>query len=161
PPAGIKGTATERTFIAVKPDGVQRGLVGDIIKRFEQKGYKLVAMKLLVPQKGLVERHYEDLSERPFYKGLVDYMSNGRAPVVAMVWQGKDVIRQGRRMMGATNPLQAEPGTIRNDFCIAMGRNIIHGSDSYESAEKEISMWFGENVVDWTKADDEWVNADN
>ncbi|KAL7751326.1 nucleoside diphosphate kinase Ndk1 [Sorochytrium milnesiophthora] len=161
PPAGVKGTATERTFIAVKPDGVQRGLVGEVIRRFEDRGYKLVGLKLLVPSRQLAEKHYEDLKDKPFFSGLVNYMTNGKAPVVAMVWQGQDVIRQGRRMIGATNPLQAEPGTIRADYCITIGRNIIHGSDSYESAETEISLWFGKDVVNWTQAADEWITSNN
>ncbi|KAI9205288.1 NDK-domain-containing protein [Polychytrium aggregatum] len=159
--AGVKG-GIERTFIAVKPDGTQRGLVGDIISRFERKGYKLVAIKAIVPSAKLAEEHYEDLKSRPFFKGLVDYMTGGKAPVIAMVWEGKDVIRQGRRLIGATNPLEAAPGTIRGDYCIMVGRNIIHGSDSFESATKEISLWFGKSeVYDWEFANAEWVTADN
>ncbi|KAJ1982210.1 nucleoside diphosphate kinase Ndk1 [Dimargaris xerosporica] len=162
PVAGIKGSNQERTFIAVKPDGVQRGLVGDVIRRFEARGYKLVGLKLLVPSKKLAEKHYEDLSNKPFYKGLVDYMTNGKAPVVAMVWEGPDVIRQGRKMLGATNPLDAAPGTIRSDYCTSIGRNIIHGSDSFDSALKEITLWFNENEVhDWTPANVEWVISAN
>ncbi|KAJ1926605.1 nucleoside diphosphate kinase Ndk1 [Tieghemiomyces parasiticus] len=162
PAAGIKGTSQERTFIAVKPDGVQRALVGDIIKRFEARGYKLVGLKLTVPSKSLAEKHYADLRTKPFFNGLVDYMTNGKAPVVAMVWEGKDVIRQGRRMLGATNPLEAAPGTIRADYCTSIGRNIIHGSDSFESALTEITLWFNENeLADWTPSNAEWVTADN
>ncbi|KAI9220541.1 nucleoside-diphosphate kinase [Blastocladiella britannica] len=162
PVAGVKGTVTERTFIAVKPDGVQRGLVGEIIARFEKRGYKLVAMKVIVPSKALAEEHYGDLRARPFFKGLVDYMTGGKAPVVAMVWQGTDVIRQGRSLIGATNPLDATPGTIRADFCTSIGRNIIHGSDSHESATVEIGLWFtpGE-VYNWKQANDEWINSAN
>ncbi|KAJ1649236.1 nucleoside diphosphate kinase Ndk1 [Dispira simplex] len=162
PSAGIKGTTQERTFIAVKPDGVQRGLVGEIIKRFETRGYKLVGLKLLVPSKTLAEKHYADLRTKPFFKGLVEYMTNGKAPVVGMVWEGQDVIRQGRRMLGATNPLESDAGTIRGDFCISIGRNIIHGSDSYESALKEITLWFNENeLADWQPANAEWINSAN
>ncbi|RKP33601.1 nucleoside diphosphate kinase [Dimargaris cristalligena] len=162
PSAGVKGTNQERTFIAVKPDGVQRALVGEIIKRFEARGYKLVGLKLTVPSKALAGKHYADLKGKPFFNGLVDYMTNGKAPVVAMVWEGKDVIRQGRRMLGATNPLESAPGTIRADFCTAIGRNIIHGSDSYESALKEITLWFNENeLADWVSANAEWTDADN
>ncbi|KAJ3268491.1 hypothetical protein HDV01_002712 [Terramyces sp. JEL0728] len=147
--AGVQG-GVERTFIAVKPDGTQRGLVGKIIQRFEEKGYKLVGLKAVVPSRALAEVHYADLKSRPFFRGLVDYMTSGRAPVVAMVWEGPDVIKQGRRIIGATNPLQAEPGTIRGDYCISVGRNIIHGSDSFESANIEIPLWFGSNeVYDW------------
>ncbi|KAJ3085582.1 hypothetical protein HK102_014027 [Quaeritorhiza haematococci] len=159
--AGVKG-GIERTFIAVKPDGTQRGLVGEIISRFERKGYKLVAIKAIVPSRDLAEKHYEDLKGRPFFSGLVNYMTSGAAPVIAMVWEGKDVIRQGRRIIGATNPLESAPGTIRADFCISVGRNIIHGSDSFESASKEIGLWFNsKEVYDWEYANAQWITADN
>ncbi|KAJ9070459.1 nucleoside diphosphate kinase Ndk1 [Entomophthora muscae] len=163
PLSGIKGTNSERTFIAVKPDGVQRGLVGEIISRFEKRGYKLVAMKVIVPSKALAKEHYADLSTKPFFGGLVEYMTNGQAPVVAMVWEGLDVIKQGRAMIGATNPLDANAGSIRGDHCISVGRNIIHGSDSYESATKEISLWFGKpgEIVNWTSALGGWIFANN
>ncbi|KAI9322318.1 nucleoside diphosphate kinase [Dichotomocladium elegans] len=121
PVAGVKGTFSERTFIAVKPDGVQRGLVSKIIARFEERGYKLVGLKAMVPSRELAEEHYADLKGRPFFNGLVDYMTNGKAPVVAMVWEGKDVIRQGRAMIGATNPLESAPGTIRGQYCQVVG----------------------------------------
>ncbi|KAJ2228090.1 nucleoside diphosphate kinase Ndk1 [Coemansia sp. RSA 1722] len=160
---GVAGTSKERTFIAVKPDGVQRGLVSDIIKRFEQRGYKLVGLKLLVPSKALANEHYADLSSKPFFKGLVDYMTNGKAPVVGMVWEGPSVIKQGRVMLGATDPRAAGPGTIRGDYCLSIGRNICHGSDSAESAEKEINLWFGGKgeIVDWKSNNEEWVVSDN
>ncbi|KAK4512785.1 GDP/GTP exchange factor for ARF [Mucor velutinosus] len=162
PIAGVKGTFSERTFIAIKPDGVQRGLVGKIIQRFEERGYKLVGLKAIAPSKEMAEKHYDDLKERPFFAGLVKYISSG-TPVVAMVWEGKDVIKQGRRMLGATDPLASEPGTIRGDYCISVGRNIIHGSDSFEAAEKEIGLWFGKagELIDWTPSNVEWVQADN
>ncbi|KAG2228012.1 hypothetical protein INT45_012036 [Circinella minor] len=163
PIAGVKGSFSERTFIAVKPDGVQRGLVAKVIARFEERGYKLVGLKAIVPSKELAEEHYGDLKSKPFFGGLVDYMTNGKAPVVAMVWEGKDVIRQGRVMIGATNPLDAAPGTIRNSYCQVIGRNIVHGSDSFESAEKEISLWFGKagELIDWTSANEQWILSDN
>jgi nucleoside-diphosphate kinase len=152
----------ERTFIAIKPDGVQRNLVGEIIQRFEKRGYKLVAIKSLVPSRDLAEKHYGDLKAKPFFNGLVDYMTNGEAPVVAMVWEGKDVVRQGRAIIGATNPLESAPGTIRGQFCISVGRNIIHGSDSFESAEKEIGLWFlPSELVNWKSAMDKWINSSN
>ncbi|KAJ3353224.1 Nucleoside diphosphate kinase A [Entophlyctis luteolus] len=167
--AGTKG-GVERTFIAVidsvlytynwtlkaifitqiKPDGVQRGLISEIIGRFERKGFRLVAIKAIVPSKALAEEHYADLKARPFYNGLVNYMTSGRAPVIAMVWEGIDVIKTGRKIIGATNPADAEPGTIRGDFTISVGRNAIHGSDSFESATTEISLWFkAEEVCNW------------
>ncbi|KAJ1735578.1 nucleoside diphosphate kinase Ndk1 [Coemansia sp. BCRC 34490] len=160
---GVAGTSKERTFIAVKPDGVQRGLVSDIIGRFERRGYKLVGLKLLVPSAKLAKEHYADLSSKPFFAGLVDYMTNGKAPVVGMIWEGPSVIKQGRVMLGATNPTAAGPGTIRGDYCLTIGRNICHGSDSAESAQKEISLWFGGDgeVVDWSSNNEEWVLSDN
>ncbi|XP_020811027.1 nucleoside diphosphate kinase [Drosophila serrata] len=146
----------ERTFIMVKPDGVQRGLVGKIIERFEQKGFKLVALKFTWASKELLEKHYADLSARPFFPGLVNYMNSG--PVVPMVWEGLNVVKTGRQMLGATNPADSLPGTIRGDFCIQVGRNIIHGSDAVESAEKEIALWFNEKeLVTWTPAAVDWV----
>merc|ERR1712212_1298114 len=123
----------ERTFIAVKPDGVQRGLVGEIMARFEKRGYKLVAAKLCSPGKARLEKHYSDLSSKPFFAGLVAYMNSG--PIFAMVWEGKEVVRMGRKMLGATNPIDSEPGTIRGDYCIEVGRNVCHGSDAVESAK--------------------------
>uniref|UniRef100_A0A7N4V3D5 Nucleoside diphosphate kinase n=2 Tax=Sarcophilus harrisii TaxID=9305 RepID=A0A7N4V3D5_SARHA len=147
---------TERTFIAIKPDGVQRGLVGDIIKRFEQKGFRLVGMKFLRASEEHLKQHYADLKDRPFFPGLVKYMNSG--PVVAMVWEGLNVVKTGRVMLGETNPADSKPGTIRGDFCIQVGRNIIHGSDSVKSAEKEISLWFKpEELVDYKSCAHDWV----
>merc|ERR1712212_1099408 len=140
--------AAERTFIMIKPDGVARNLVAKIITRFEQRGYKLVAMKFMVPGAELLNEHYGDLKEKPFFAGLVKHIASG--PVVPMVWEGKDVVKQGRAMRGETEPLKSKPGSIRGDFSIDMGRNIIHGSDSVESALKEIGLWFNaEEVLDW------------
>ncbi|KAI3387873.1 hypothetical protein SNEBB_008664 [Seison nebaliae] len=141
----------EQTYIMIKPDGVQRGLVGEIIKRFEQRGYLLRAMKFMQASRELLEEHYGDLKSKPFFPSLVEYMSSG--PVVAMVWEGKSVVKMGRAMLGATNPLDSAPGTIRGDFCIDVGRNICHGSDSVESAKKEIGLWFKEGeVTNWSSA---------
>eukprot|EP00013_Stygamoeba_regulata_P026486 CAMPEP_0177661806 /NCGR_PEP_ID=MMETSP0447-20121125/18910_1 /TAXON_ID=0 /ORGANISM="Stygamoeba regulata, Strain BSH-02190019" /LENGTH=152 /DNA_ID=CAMNT_0019167243 /DNA_START=31 /DNA_END=489 /DNA_ORIENTATION=- len=141
----------DRTFIAIKPDGVQRGLVGKIIIRFEEKGMKLVALKFLKPTKEFAEQHYADLSKKPFFGGLTDFLSSG--PVVAMVWEGKDAAKTGRTLIGATNPADSVPGTIRGDLCIDIGRNIIHGSDSQESAAKEIALWFKEEeLVSWDQS---------
>jgi len=147
---------TERSFIAVKPDGVQRGLVGEIISRFERKGYQLVGMKFVQVSMEHAQKHYIDLSSKPFYKGLCEYMSNG--PVVAMVWQGKDVVKGGRTLIGATNPADASPGTIRGDLCLTVGRNVIHGSDTVENAKKEIDLWFNEKeLFNWNSAEESWV----
>ena len=140
----------------IKPDGVQRGLVGDIISRFEKKGFKLVGMKLDAPGKEHFEKHYSDLSSKPFFGGLVAYASSG--PVVAMVWEGDNAVLTGRKMLGATKPFDSAPGTIRGDFCIDVGRNIIHGSDSVESANKEIELWFKpEELVAWESHSASWV----
>lgn len=132
--------ADERTYIMIKPDGVQRGLVGEIITRFEKRGFILRALKQTLPSEELLKNHYSDLSEKPFFPKLVKYMLSG--PVVCMVWEGKAVVATGRKMLGETNPLNSAPGTIRGDFCIDVGRNICHGSDSVESAKKEIALWF-------------------
>ncbi|KAF0754666.1 nucleoside diphosphate kinase [Aphis craccivora] len=151
---------SERTFIMVKPDGVQRGLVGKIIKRFEEKGFKLVAMKFMWASEELLSKHYADLSSRPFFPGLVKYMACG--PVVPMVWEGLDVVKTGRFILGATDPKNSNPGTIRGDLCIQVGRNIIHGSDSVESANKEIALWFSEKeVVSWSRSSDSWLYGEN
>jgi len=138
----------ERTFLMIKPDGVQRGLVAKIIKRFEQRGYKLVAMKMMKADSVLLQAHYADLSSKPFFKSLCEFIGSG--PVVPMVWEGKDMVKQGRQMLGETNPLASKPGSIRGDFSIDLGRNIIHGSDSVESAKKEIALWFKEEeLISW------------
>ncbi|XP_069693944.1 nucleoside diphosphate kinase [Periplaneta americana] len=151
--------ARERTFLMVKPDGVQRGLVGKIIKRFEAKGFKLVAMKFVWPSEDLLKKHYADLAGRPFFPGLVKYMSSG--PVVPMVWEGLNVVKTGRFMLGATDPKDSNPGTIRGDLCIQVGRNIIHGSDSVESANKEINLWFeSKELIAWKPACEAWIYED-
>lgn len=156
PPSNRTMAHAERTFIAVKPDGVQRGLVGEIIKRFEQKGFRLVALKFLQASEELLKQHYIDLKDRPFFPGLVKYMGSG--PVVAMVWEGLNVVKTGRVMLGETNPADSKPGTIRGDFCIQVGRNIIHGSDSVKSAEKEISLWFKpEELVEYKSCAFDWI----
>nr|ALJ10922.1 nucleoside diphosphate kinase [Dolomedes sulfureus] len=149
----------ERTFIMIKPDGVQRGLVGKIISRFEKKGFKLVAMKFMQASQELLEKHYADLAGRPFFPGLVSYMQLG--PVVPMVWEGLNAVKTGRDIIGATNPMDSQPGTLRGDLCIQVGRNIIHGSDSCPSAEKEIALWFKEEeLCNYKLALDSWVYED-
>jgi nucleoside-diphosphate kinase len=146
----------ERTFLAVKPDGVQRGLVGEIIRRFEQKGYKLVGLKLMQVTRETAESHYGEHKGKPFFAGLVDFITSG--PIVAMAWEGKNVIATARAMMGATNPANAASGTIRGDFSCDIGRNIIHGSDAPESAERELGIFFKpEELVSWKRANDTWI----
>ncbi|KAI8358662.1 nucleoside diphosphate kinase [Mortierella sp. GBAus27b] len=139
----------ERTYIMVKPDGVERGLVGEIIKRFENKGFQLLALELKKPSEEHLKEHYADLSTKPFFGGLIKYMTSG--PVVAMVWQGKGVVKAGRVLLGETNPLASLPGTIRGDFALDVGRNICHGSDSVDNAEKEIKLWFPNGVITHTR----------
>mmetsp|Transcript_36311 Transcript_36311/g.88704 ORF Transcript_36311/g.88704 Transcript_36311/m.88704 type:complete len:206 (+) Transcript_36311:188-805(+) len=154
--ASVPRAAMERTFIAIKPDGVNRGLVSEIIGRFERKGYKLVGMKLIRPTKELAETHYAALSEKPFFAALVDFIISG--PVVAMVWEGKDVVATGRKLIGATNPLDSANGTIRGDFGLDVGRNVVHGSDAVETAEREIGIWFNDGeVLDWEPTVTQWL----
>ena len=146
----------ERTFIAIKPDGVQRGLVGQIISRFETKGFTLVGLKVMSVSKELAEKHYEVHKERPFFPGLIKFITSG--PVVAMVWEGEGVVASARKIIGATNPLSAEPGTIRGDYGISVGRNLIHGSDAIETAKTEISLWFKEEeLVSWEPTLTPWI----
>ena len=145
----------ERTFIAIKPDGVQRGYVAEIIGRFEKKGFKLVALKQLIPSKQLAQDHYGVHKERPFFSDLVDFISSG--PVVAMVWECEGVISSARKLIGATKPLDAEPGTIRGDLAVDIGRNIIHGSDGEETARFEINLWFNQDeLCEWEPSDSKW-----
>ena len=146
----------EKTFLMVKPDGVQRQLIGDIVARFEKKGFQLVGAKLMQIPTSLAEQHYGEHKERPFFGELVDFITSG--PVFAMVWQGENVIATARQMMGATNPKDAQPGTIRGDYAATVGKNIIHGSDSPESAVREIGLFFKEEeLVEYSKLINEWV----
>jgi nucleoside-diphosphate kinase len=149
-------TVIERTLILVKPDGVQRSLIGEIVGRFERRGLKLVGMKLIQMSRQLAEEHYGVHKERPFYNSLVDYITSG--PVVAMVWEGNDAIAAARSTVGATNPVAAAPGTIRGDFGMEIGRNLVHGSDSPENALKEVNLFFAaEELVEWQRDSDSWI----
>jgi len=140
----------------IKPDGVQRNLVGEIIKRFEQKGFTLAGLKLMQVSRELAEKHYDVHKERPFFNSLVEFIIS--SPVVAMVWQGEGVVASARKLIGATDPLAAEPGTIRGDFGIEIGRNIIHGSDAIETAQREISLWFSEEeICSWENSMKPWL----
>ncbi|MED0657597.1 nucleoside-diphosphate kinase [Anoxybacillus ayderensis] len=146
----------ERTFLMVKPDGVQRGVIGDIVARFERKGFQLVGAKLMQVSRELAEQHYAEHKERPFFGELVEFITSG--PVFAMVWEGENVIATARQMMGKTNPQEALPGTIRGDFGLTVGKNIIHGSDSKESAAREIQLFFKEEeLVSYSKHMNEWI----
>jgi len=152
----LAATMEERTYIMIKPDGVQRGLVGAIISRFEQRGYVLKGLKLFQASEELLKTHYSDLVEKKFFPSLLEYMLSG--PVTCMVWEGKNAVKMGRQMLGATNPQESLPGTIRGDFSIEVGRNICHGSDSVENAEKEIALWFGDGeLCEWEDHSKDWV----
>jgi nucleoside-diphosphate kinase len=140
----------------VKPDGVQRNLVGEVIRRFEAKGFTLVGLKLVQVSKELAEQHYGVHKERPFFAGLVSFITS--SPVVATVWEGEGVIASARVLIGSTNPLTAPPGTIRGDFGVSIGRNLIHGSDAPETAQQEISLWFKpEELVGWQPTSQPWL----
>jgi nucleoside-diphosphate kinase len=146
----------EKTFLMVKPDGVQRALIGEIVSRFEKKGFQLVGAKLMNISEDLAKEHYGEHKERPFFGELVDFITSG--PVFAMVWEGKDVILTARNMMGKTNPAEAAPGSIRGDYAVQVSNNIIHGSDSAESAEREIGLFFKEEeLVSYEKAVSVWI----
>ena len=146
----------EKTYIMVKPDGVQRGIIGEIISRFERKGFQLMAMKMLSPSKEILEEHYGELKTKSFFPKLIQDMQSG--PVVGMIWQGKAAVTTCRKMLGTTNPLDSAPGTIRGDFCLETGRNVIHGSDSVKSAEREIGIWFKpEEIQSWSKDTNKWI----
>lgn len=146
----------EKTFLMVKPDGVQRNLIGEIVNRIERKGFQLVGAKLMQISNELASEHYGEHKERPFFGELVDFITSG--PVFAMVWEGENVIKTAREMMGKTNPAEAAPGTIRGDFGVTVGKNVIHGSDSPESAEREINLFFDQKeLVSYTKQDQSWI----
>ncbi|KAM7372156.1 hypothetical protein PAMP_009349 [Pampus punctatissimus] len=142
----------EQTLIAVKPDGVQRRLVGQIIRRFEQRGFKLVGLKMLQVSEDLLSQHYSELRMKPFYPSLLHYMTSG--PVVVMVWEGPNVVQTSRVMVGHTNPAEAQAGTVRGDFSIHVSRNVVHASDSLEGARREIQLWFqGKELLNWECCD--------
>ncbi|MEK9865972.1 MAG: nucleoside-diphosphate kinase [Euryarchaeota archaeon] len=139
----------QTTFIMIKPDGVQRGLVADIIGRFETKGLRLVGLRQLIPSLELAETHYAVHKERPFYGGLIDFITSG--PVVAMAWTGVDAINVARNIIGPTDGRVAAPGTIRGDLAMDIGHNVIHGSDGEDTAKFELSLWFPNGLVDWVR----------
>lgn len=146
----------EKTLILVKPDGVQRGLIGEIIARFEKRGLLLSGMKFIQMSQELAETHYGVHKERPFYNDLVSYITSG--PVVAMVWQGNNAVAAARATIGSTNPVDASPGSIRGDLGMEIGRNLVHGSDSPENGEKEAGYFFSKDeLVDWSRDSDKWI----
>lgn len=146
----------ERTFVMIKPDGVQRCLVGEIISRLERKGLKIVAMKMMKIDRDLAKKHYQEHRGKKFFESLVSYVTSG--PVVAMVVEGKNAIKVVRTLVGLTNPIDASPGTVRGDFGMEVGRNIIHASDSQESAEREISLFFKpDEILEYKRIDEDWL----
>ncbi len=146
----------EQTFVAIKPDGVQRGLVGEVISRLERRGLKLVAIRLMQVDEDLAGRHYAEHVNRPFFPSLVSFITSG--PIVAMIWEADNAVALARQTMGATNPGEAQPGTIRGDLGIDIGRNIVHGSDGPESAVREIGLFFGHGgAVEYTRSADQWI----
>jgi nucleoside-diphosphate kinase len=146
----------ERTLVLVKPDGVQRGLIGEIIGRLERRGLRLVAAKFIQVSQELAETHYAIHKGKPFYNGLIKYITS--APVMAMVWEGPNAVGAIRQTMGATRPTDAAPGSIRHDFALEVGRNLTHASDSVENGEKEVALWFDSvELVDWNRAVDQWI----
>ncbi len=146
----------QRTLILLKPDCLQRRLVGTIIHRFEQKGLRLAGLKLVQAGKDLAEKHYAVHKGKPFYDSLVRFITSG--PTLAMVWEGREAVQAARTLMGATDGVKAPPGTIRGDFCLSVQNNLVHGSDSPENADAEIALWFRpEELVDWKPVDTAWV----
>lgn len=146
----------EKTFVMVKPDGVQRSLIGEVIARLERRGLKLVAAKFLQVSLELAETHYGIHKGKPFYESLLNYITS--APVMAMVWEGPKAVEAVRQTMGATRPTDAAPGSVRHDFGLEIGRNLTHASDSVENGEKEIALWFKpEELVQWGRANDPWI----
>lgn len=150
----------ERTLVLVKPDGVQRGLIGEVIARLERRGLKLIAGKFMQVSRSLAEQHYVVHKGKPFYEGLVRYIIS--APVMAMVWEGPGAVAAVRQTMGSTRPTEAAPGSIRHDFALTIGRNLTHASDSPENGAAEVALWFKpEELVSWDRPIDGWVFENN
>jgi nucleoside-diphosphate kinase len=146
----------ERSLVLVKPDGVQRGLIGEVISRLERRGLRLVAAKFMHVSKELAETHYAIHKGKPFYEGLIAYITS--APVMAMVWEGPNAVAAIRQTMGATRPTEAAPGSLRHDFALEVGRNLTHASDTVENGQKEVALWFKESeLVEWHRETDKWI----
>jgi len=154
----LRAVSVERTLVLVKPDGVQRHLVGEVIGRFERRGLHLVALRMLRIDRSLAERHYAEHVGKPFFDGLVSFITS--SPVVAMVWEGVDAVAQVRSMMGATNPSVAAAGSIRGDLAVSIGNNVVHGSDSVARGAEEVALFFSpDELLDWDAADTTWVTG--
>jgi nucleoside-diphosphate kinase len=151
---------SERTLVLIKPDAVQRGLIGEIVSRLERRGLHPVAVKLVTVTTDLAERHYAEHRGKPFFAGLVEFITS--SPVVAMVWEGPGAVALVRTMMGATNPASSPPGTIRGDLAVSLAMNVVHGSDSVESAAREVSIFFTDaELIDWSSVAAAWVVAED
>ncbi len=145
----------EKTFVMVKPDGVQRGLMGEVVARLERRGLRMVAAKFMWVSQELAEKHYAIHKGKPFYEGLISYITS--APVLAMVWEGPNAVAAVRQTMGSTRPTEAAPGSLRHDFALMVGRNLTHASDSKENGELEVALWFNpEELVEWSREADRW-----
>jgi len=150
----------QRSLVLIKPDGVQRGLIGEIIQRFENRGLQLIAMDLRIMTRQFAEEHYAAHKSKSFYEGLIKYIIS--SPVIAMVWEGSNAISAIRQSIGATNPIEADPGTIRHDLAIITSRNLVHASDSPETAAKEIDLWFdASDIYPWTRLHEDWYTGLN
>jgi nucleoside-diphosphate kinase len=146
----------ERTLVLVKPDGVQRGLIGEVVSRLERRGLRLIAGKFMSVSQELAETHYSIHKGKPFYEGLIRYITS--APVMAMAWEGPNAVAAVRQTMGATRPTEAAPGSLRHDFALEVGRNLTHASDTIENGVKEVDLWFDpQELVSWGRAVDPWV----
>lgn len=146
----------EKTLVLVKPDGVQRGIIGEVISRLEKRGLRLIAGKFIQVSQELAETHYGIHKGKDFYQYLLEYITS--SPVMAMAWEGPNAVAAVRQTMGATNPLEASPGTVRHDFGLEIGKNLTHASDSPENGEKEVALWFAEDeLLSWERAVDEWI----
>jgi nucleoside-diphosphate kinase len=146
----------EKTLVLVKPDGVQRGLIGETIRRLENRGLRLIAAKFQTVDRDLAEKHYAIHKGKPFYDGLIDYITS--APVMAMVWEGPGAIAAVRQTMGATRPTEAQTGSIRHDFALEIGRNLTHASDGPDTAKTEIDLWFQKGeLIQWSRDTDRWI----
>lgn len=149
----------ERSLVLVKPDGVQRGLVGEVVSRLERRGLRLVGAKFLEVSKDLAKKHYAEHEGKPFYDGLIKYITS--SPVMAMAWEGPNAVAAIRQTMGATRPTEAAPGSLRHDFALEVGRNLTHASDQPETGQREVKLWFdSDELVEWERAVDEWVFED-
>ncbi len=150
----------QRTLVLIKPDGVQRSLIGEIISRFEERGLQLIAMELRIISREFAEEHYAEHVGKKFYNGLIKYITS--SPIIAMVWEGSNAVEAIRQTIGSTNPIEAAPGSIRHDLAIITSRNLVHASDSLDTAKKEISLWFDDNnIYPWGRLHEDWFTGLN